>query len=136
MTDIKRARELLHEFKGDSYLSGPDVLLEVGQRAAAAGKKAALIRGTFAGSDDYVEIIRNSLTESGVDLVAEIRGARPNSPREDLFRIAENLRETDADVIVSFGGGSTSAAEKAAEVLSTLSGDIDVYFGTGLVTRA
>lgn len=41
MTDIKKARELLHEFKGDSYLFGPDVLSEVGQRVAAAGKKAA-----------------------------------------------------------------------------------------------
>ena len=136
MTDIKEAQELLHEFKGDSYLFGPDVLPEVGQRVAAAGNKAALIRGTFAGSDDYVEIIRNSLTESGVKLVAEIRGARPNCPREDLFRIAENLRETDADLIVSFGGGSTIDAAKTAEVLRTLNGDIDTYFGTGLVTRA
>jgi len=136
MTDIKKARALLHEFKGDSYLFGPDVLPGVGQRVAVAGKKAALIRGTFAGSDDYVEIIRNSLAESGVNLVAEIRGARPNSPREDLFRIAENLRETDADVIVSFGGGSTIDAAKAAEVLHTLNDDIDAYFGTGLVSEA
>jgi alcohol dehydrogenase len=136
MTDFKRAQALLHEFKGDSYLYGPDVLPEVGQKIAAAGKKAALIRGTFAGSDDYVEIIRSSLAESGVDLVAEIRGARPNSPREDLFRITENLRETDADVIVSFGGGSTIDAAKAAEVLRTLNDDIDMYFGTGLVTRS
>jgi alcohol dehydrogenase len=136
MTGFKKAQELLHEFKGDSYLYGPDVLPQVGQRVAAAGKKAALIRGTFAGSDDYVEIIRNSLAESGVNLVAKIRGARPNCPREDLFRIAENLRETDADVIVSFGGGSTIDAAKAAEVLRTLNGDIDAYFGTGLVTRA
>ena len=136
MTDFKKAQELLHEFKGDSYLFGQDVLPEVGEKVAVVGKKAALIRGTFAGSDDYVEVIRNSLTESGVNLVAEIRGARPNCPREDLFRIAENLRKTDADVIISFGGGSTIDAAKAAEVLRTLNGDIDVYFGAGLVTRA
>ena len=136
MTDFKKAQELLHEFKGDSYLFGPDVLPEVGQRVAAAGKKAALIRDTFADSDDYVDIIRNSLTESGVNLVAEIRGARPNCPREDLFRIAESLIETDADVIVSFGGGSTIDAAKAAEVLRTLNGEIDEYFGVGLVTEA
>ena len=136
MTDFKRARELLHEFKGNSYLFGPDVLPQVGHRAAAAGKKAAMIRGTFAGSDNYVEIIRKSLTESGVNVSAEIKGARPNCPREDLLRIAENLRETDADVIVSFGGGSTTDAAKAAGVLCTLGGDIDVYFGTGLVSGA
>jgi alcohol dehydrogenase len=136
MTDFTKAKELLHEFKGNSYLFGPDVLPQVGQRVAAAGKEAALIRGTFAGSDDYVETIRESLAESGVELVAEIRGARPNCPREDLFRIAESLRETNADVIVSFGGGSTTDAAKAAEVLRTLGGVIDTYFGTGLVTKA
>jgi alcohol dehydrogenase len=136
MADFNKARELLHEFKGDSYLFGPDILPKVGPKVAAAGKKAALIHGTFAGSDGYVEIIRNSLAESGVSLVAQIKGARPNSPREDLFRIAESLSETDADIIVSFGGGSTIDAAKAAEVLRTLGGDIDTYFGTGLVTEA
>ncbi len=136
MTDFKKAQKLLHEFKRDSYLYGTEVLPEVGKRIAASGKSAALIRGTFTGSDDYVEIIRNSLAESGIDFVAEIKGARPNCPREDLFRIAENLRETDADIIISFGGGSTIDAAKAAEVLHTLDGDIDNYFGTGLVSEA
>jgi alcohol dehydrogenase len=136
MTDFTKAKELLHEFKGNSYLFGPDVLPQVGQRVAAAGKEAALIRGTFAGSDDYVETIRESLAESGVELVAEIRGARPNCPREDLIRIVEGLKELDSDVIVSFGGGSTTDAAKAAEVLRTLGGVIDTYFGTGLVTKA
>jgi alcohol dehydrogenase len=133
--DFTRAKELLHEFKADSYLFGADVLPQVGQKVATAGTRAALIRGTFAGSDDYVETIGKSLAESGIELVAEIRGARPNCPRKDLFRIAETLRETDADVLVSFGGGSTTDAAKAAEVLRTLGGDIDTYFGTGLVTK-
>ena len=39
-------------------------------------------------------------------------------------------------MIVSFGGGSTIDAVKAAEVLRTLGGDIEDYFGTGLVTQA
>jgi alcohol dehydrogenase len=136
ITDFTKAKELLYEFKGDSYLFGPDVLPKVGSRVAAAGKKAALIRGTFAGSDDYVETICKSLAASGVELVAEIRGARPNCPREDLIRIGDGLKELDADVIVSFGGGSTIDAAKAAEVLRTLGGRIDSYFGTGLVTKA
>ena len=136
MTDFEKARALLHEFKGDSYLFGPDVLPRVGEEVAAAGKKAALVRDTFSGSDDYVGVIRNSLAKSGIDLVTEIRGARPNCPREDLFRIADQLKESEADVVVSFGGGSTIDAAKAAEVLRTLNGNIDAYFGTGLVTKA
>jgi len=136
MTDFEKARALLHEFKGDSYLFGPDVLPRVGEEVAAAGKKAALVRDTFSGSDDYVGVIRNSLAKSGIDLVTEIRGARPNCPREDLFRITDHLKESEADVVVSFGGGSTIDAAKAAEVLRTLNGNIDAYFGTGLVTKA
>ncbi|MHC4580440.1 MAG: iron-containing alcohol dehydrogenase [Planctomycetota bacterium] len=136
MTDFEKARALLHEFKGSSYLFGANVLPRVGERAAAAGKKAALVRDTFEGSDDYVAGIRNSLAASGVSLAAEIRGAGPNCPREDLFRIAESLKESNADVVVSFGGGSTIDAAKAAEVLRTLGGDIDEYFGVGLVTEA
>ena len=136
MTDFEKARALLHEFKGDSYLFGPDVLPKVGEEVAAAGKKAALVRDTFSGSDDYVGVIRNSLAKSGIDLVTEIRGARPNCPREDLFRITDQLKESEADVVVSFGGGSTIDAAKAAEVLRTLNDNIDAYFGTGLVTKA
>jgi alcohol dehydrogenase len=136
MSDFEEARALLNEFKGGSYLFGADVLDRVGAQAAAAGTKAALIRDTFDGSDDYVAVIRDSLAESGVDLAAEIKGAGPNCPREDLFRIAGSLGETDADVVVSFGGGSTIDAAKAAEVLRTLGGDIDEYFGVGLATQA
>ena len=136
MTDFEKARTLLHEFKGDSYLFGPDVLPGIGEEVAAVGKKAALVRDTFNGSDDYVGVIRNSLAESGVELATEIRGARPNCPREDLFRITDHLKESKSDVVVSFGGGSTIDAAKAAEVLRTLNGEIDEYFGTGLVTKA
>ena len=135
MTDFERARALLHEFKGNSYLFGTNVLSKVGQAVAAAGKNAALVRDSFSDSDDYVGIIRNSLAESAVNLVAEIKGAGPNCPREDLFRIADSLRGTEANVVVSFGGGSTIDAAKAAEVLRTLDGDIDEYFGVGLVTE-
>ncbi|MBW8039865.1 MAG: iron-containing alcohol dehydrogenase [Planctomycetes bacterium] len=135
MNDFQKGRALLSEFKGDSYSFGTNVLARVGEAAAAAGRKAALIRGTFNRSDDYVGIIRKSLAESGVSLIAEIKGARPNCPREDLFRIADSLRETQADVVISFGGGSTIDATKAAEVLGVLNGGIDAFFGTGLVTE-
>ncbi len=136
MTDFEKARVLLRQFKSNSYLFGTDVLTRVGEVAAAAAKRAALVRDTFSGSDDYVGLIRDSLAKSQISLVAEIKGAGPNSPREDLFRITDSLRETDADVVVSFGGGSTIDAAKAAEVLRTLNCDIDAYFGTGLVTKA
>ena len=69
-------------------------------------------------------------------VLGEIDGARPNAPLEDLARITAELKELDPDVLISFGGGSTIDAAKAAEVLRTLGGDIENYFGVGLVTQA
>ena len=135
MNDFEKARVLLDEFKGDAYLYGAGVLDGVGQVVASQGDKAALVRGTFSGSDDYVRTIGASLTAAGVELAAEIKGARPNAPREDVYRITDELQAVAPDVIVSFGGGSTIDAAKAAEVLRTLGGGIDEYFGVGLVTR-
>ncbi len=134
--DFEKARALLHEFKGDTYLSGVGVLPRAGRVVAAAGGKAALVRGTFGDSARWVDAIKETLACSKIDLVAEIKGARPNSPREDLFRIARDLTDSQADVAVSFGGGSTIDAVKAAVILRTLGGEIDAYFGTTLVSEA
>ena len=112
------------------------MLARAGAIAAAWGKRAVLVHSTFPGSDAFVQTIREALARSGMTLAGEIPGARPNAPREDLFRIADALKALDPDVILSFGGGSPTDATKAAEVLRTLGGEIDDYFGTGLVTAA
>jgi alcohol dehydrogenase class IV len=136
MDDFQRARALLRDFKGDAYLFGTDVLSNLGKRIVNIGNRAVLIRSTFPGSNDFVEIIKDSLQTSGLEVVSEVKGARPNCPREDLFRITEELRAVNPHILISFGGGSTIDAAKAAEVLAALGGQIDDYFGVGLVTDA
>ena len=133
--DFEKARRLLRRFKGDSYLCGHDVLARVGSVVRAVGREVALVRGTFQRSDEHVREIRESLNKAGVRLRAEINGARPNAPREDLARITREVREADPDLVVSFGGGSTIDATKAAIVLCALGGDIDDYFGLGEVSE-
>jgi len=134
--DFDKAGGLLREFKGNSYLFGTGVLPEVGGVVTRLGKRAALVRGTFPGSDECVKIIQASLAKAGVVLATPIKGARPNAPREDLFRITEELKKAEPDVLISLGGGSTIDATKAAEVLCTLGGRIDDYFGAGLISAA
>ena len=136
MSDLEKAKGLIGEFKGDNYVYGPGALRQVGRVAANLGARAALVRDTFPGSDNFVNTIRDSLASAGVQVIGEIQGAGPNAPREDLFRIADELKEIGPDVIISFGGGSTIDATKAGEVLRTLGGGIDEYFGTGMVTQA
>ena len=136
MIEFDRARALLRAFKGDSYVFGAGVLPTIGELAAGIGKKGALVREAFPGSDDFVGTLCASLARSGVDVAAQIEGARPNCPVEDLLRITDRLQAVEPDVMISFGGGSTIDATKAADVLRTLGGDINAYFGTGLVTEA
>ncbi|MBU8913688.1 MAG: iron-containing alcohol dehydrogenase [Spirochaetales bacterium] len=136
MNYYDKAERLLKEFKGDRYVYGPGILEKVGEVARSAGSRAALIRDAFPGSDESIAKIKDSLKAAGVEIAAEIAGAGPNAPREDLARITEEIADANPNVLVSFGGGSTIDATKAAEVLRTIGGDIEDYFGTGLVTAA
>ena len=136
MADLDKARALLREFRGDAYLFGQGALSPIGPRARRLGDAAALVRGTFPGSDAHVDEITRSLGDAGVSLVSVVKGARPNAPKDDVIRIAAALGQAEPKVVVSFGGGSTIDATKAADVLRVLGGDIGDYFGTGQVTRA
>lgn len=136
MSDFNKAQVLLNFFKGNNYIFGPGVLGKTGLAASAIGKKAVLIRATFPESDSFVSEIRESLFSTSVEICSEIHGAAPNCPREDLARITHVLNKVNPDVIISFGGGSTIDAAKAAEVLHTLGGEIEDYFGTNLVSEA
>ncbi len=134
MTDFDRAGVLLKRFKGETYANGFGVLNQAGPMAAALGRRAALVVDRFPGSDAHARTITGSLAAAGVTVAGAIQGAAPNAPLEDLARIHQELVRLNPDVIVSFGGGSTIDCAKAAEVLRTLGGAIEEYFGVGLVT--
>lgn len=136
MSNFNNARELLRQFKGETYLNGFGVLSQAGRVTAPLGRRAALVRDVFPGAEGFLESIAGSLRAAGVEVLGVIEGAQPNAPREDLARITAQLTELDAEVSVSFGGGSTIDAVKAAEVLRALGGAIDDYFGVGAVTKA
>jgi len=129
------ARILLDEFKGGRYVRGSGVLSRVGETARGQGTRAVLVRDTFPGSDEFARDIWDSLEKAGVAVLEEVAGAGPNAPREDVQRITERVKAAAPELLVSFGGGSTIDAAKAAEVLRTLGGEIDEYFGTGLVAK-
>ncbi len=134
MNDFDAAKKLMKDWKGDSYLYGDGVLDRIGPVVAKTAKKIALIYTEYPGVDAYVERIRKNLAAAGVKDISVIVGAAANAPREDLLRIADELKASGAEMVVSFGGGSTIDAAKAAEALRTLGGGVDEYFGTGLVT--
>jgi alcohol dehydrogenase len=131
-----KARSLIGEFKKDTYAYGPGTLVQVGGMTRDVGDRAVLVRPNHPGSETLTELVKGSMAEGGVELLGEVKGAAPNSPREDIRRIAGELTELDPNVVVCLGGGSNIDATKAAEVLRCLGGEIDDYLGTGRVTDA
>jgi len=125
------------------------VLDNVGRLARTLGENTLLVTCKDVWAQKYRETIMESLRKSGVSYEM-VLDAKPNAPREDLYRIALHAAVHKPRSIIAFGGGSTIDACKAASVLSTytpteisriLSVDwyvactIDPFFGTGMVTK-
>lgn len=140
MTLQERARQLLRDFKGDDYAFGLDVYDQVGAYAAGYGDTAFVISNTKH-CKEAVDKAITSLEKHGVKLAGGqvFLGARPNSPKEDVERMAQQILSFKADSLVVIGGGSAIDAAKAANVLATFADEnpvIESFFGTGLVTAA
>ncbi|MDH5362877.1 MAG: iron-containing alcohol dehydrogenase [Aigarchaeota archaeon] len=150
MNELEEARRTIREWKGDSYVFGQGVLDRVGELAATYGDTTLLVVSELA---DWIRRPLNTITDSldGSSVSYDIvLGARPNCPREDLYRIAFHAALHRPKSVVAFGGGSTIDAVKAAGVLASYSpaevrrvlgvdwdeaSSIDPYFGTGIVTK-
>lgn len=141
MNTIEKAYQLLKDWKGDSYVVGLGVLDQLGSLVTKYGKNVLLVS-----MDTYMKPLTDAAMESiraaggTVLLDRVVPGAKPNAPREDVYRLETYILHYHPDVVVALGGGSTIDACKAAIVLATLgtfSGpEIDPYFGTGIVTKA
>ncbi len=141
MSVIERAYELLREWKGEDYVVGMGVMDRLGGLVAKYGKNVLLVS-----MDTYLKPLTDAAMESirlaggRVILDKVVPGARPNAPREDVYRLETYILHYQPDVVVALGGGSTIDACKAAIALAALGSfsgpEIDPYFGTGLVSKA
>ena len=134
-----KAKNMLNDWKKGNYAFGMGVLDKVGDFAQKVGRSTMLVVtgwGTEEWTEPLVEDIKSFLRDENIDILDIIRGARANAPREDVYRIANQIGKKKPDSIVAVGGGSTIDAVKAASVLATLdSDDVETYFGQGLVTE-
>ena len=136
MNDLKeKARALIDEFKGKNYIYGIDCLHRVGQLSAPMGKKALLVTSLQKRDPKSYHDIFESLVESGLEITGPFPSAQPNSPKEDVSRIKEEILREKPDFVLAASGGSGIDATKAAIVLAILGGDTEDYFGIGKVTE-
>lgn len=130
-----KAQELIFEFKGDDYIFGPKCLDKVGKIISLTGENILLITNLHQRAKKNFNRIVTSLKSSGLVIVGHTLSARPNSPKEDVFRMAEAISASRPDSILIASGGSGIDAAKAAIVLANLEGDLEDYFGVGKVTE-
>jgi alcohol dehydrogenase class IV len=135
-----KAYELIDKFKGNSYTHGLDVLNKIGKLASEYGQKALLVANQTHQKNEIEKIVEY-LRENNVQLAGSriVPGSRPNTPREDVYRIESYILHYQPDCVIAFGGGSNIDCVKAANVLATVglhSPEIDDYLGTGLVSSA
>ena len=133
--DAKRAERLLREFKGDSYAFGENALQAIGRFAGRIGKNVAIVSGRTGRRSGIVDFVTEALLKRGSKVLGVLDGARPNTPREDVYRLAYQILKLGCDGVIAVGGGSCIDASKAALVLALYGGVIDDYFGTGKVTE-
>ncbi len=139
---VEKARKLLREFKADAYIHGMGCLERVDTLARGLGKRALVIASDADQEwmQKILERIRQSLVSSGAHLVSDryVPGARPNAPREDVYRIEAEILHFNPDYVVVVGSGSTIDAAKAANALATFgmtTNDLEDYFGVGKVSE-
>ena len=134
-----KAAALLKRFKGDSYVHGIGALDKIGEMTAQLGRRA-MLAGPVS-EDWFAPTLKQAvhlLDAAGVEVLEPVRGAGPNAPREDVYRLHGHILHKKPDVVVALDSGSGIDACKAACVLATLGdveAEIDPYFGVGQVTR-
>ncbi len=140
MDQFTKAYDLLINWKGDRYVFGLGVLPQLGTLAARFGRKVLVVSNTTY-LKPVADAVTASLRQAGLTLVTEtpVPDAKPNAPREDVYRIETYILHHRPDCVVAVGGGSTIDACKAAAMLATLgrqaTPEIDPYFGTGMATK-
>ncbi len=142
MDNFTKAYDLLKDWKGDSYICGLGCLEEVGRisKSYAGEGGSVLVVSNMTYMKSVADRVVAAIEKEGVSLAggAVCPDAKPNAPREDVYRITTYILQHKPAAVVAIGGGSTIDACKAASVLATLGAkvtpEIDHYFGTGKVS--
>lgn len=135
LEDFCRAKELLKKFKGEDYAFGDNALNRLEEYSGQLGRRVAIVSGLTAKRTGLLSKIVERLERGGIKIAGIISGARPNTPKEDVYRIAYQLLKISWDFVLAVGGGSCLDGVKAAMALASRGGIIEDYLGVGKVSE-
>ena len=133
---IKDAQDLLKDYKGRDYTFGIDCLGILGSYVREFGNSTLLIISSSDWAKSLRKKIVNILNKSGIKILEEVDTAAPNTPVEDVSRLADIIKKTNPDSITCVGGGSAIDCSKAANILASLDmqkDDLELFFGVDKV---
>ncbi len=133
MDSMQKAYTLLDHWKRNTYIHGMGVFERIGELAKPYGNRA-LVVGNPATMNKLGERLLSGLYPVSVEFA---EGAKPNTPKEDVYRIRDAILAQPIDMVIAVGGGSTIDAAKMAVALAALGASaVEPFFGTQLVTAA
>ncbi|MFO7957719.1 MAG: iron-containing alcohol dehydrogenase [Candidatus Brocadiia bacterium] len=136
MADLRaKARELIRDFKGDSYAFGPGAIEQSGDLAGRIGQDFLIVRGRSCEENGMLDGLKAAFDAAGLNIVGECLGAAPNSPVEDVERVRDEILAADPGAVVGLGGGSLIDAAKGSVTLASLGGTCEAYYGVDKVTQ-
>src|SRR5215207_3979533 len=110
---------------------GPGMLARVGELAAELGGRRVLLvtdHGIVAAG--HVERARNALQAAGLSVAVYDR-VRENPTTADVTRCVDMARQSESDLLIGLGGGSSIDTAKGCNFILTNGGEMKDYWGVG-----
>jgi len=133
---IAEAEKILKAWEPTRIHFGEGAALRVGEVVKRYGDRTLLIigKGSIKKPGALDRVIR-SLEKNSVSYEM-VEGVEPNPSKETVYRIVYHLLAGNFNSLLAIGGGSVIDAAKAAGILGTIKGgEIDDYFGVGMVSK-
>ena len=133
---MAEAEEILKAWKPTRIHFGEGAALRAGEVVKKYGDRILLVTGKGSiRKSGVLDRVLQSLAKHSVSYKM-VEGVEPNPSKETVYRIAYHLLAGNFASLLAIGGGSVIDAAKAAGILGTIKeGEIDDYFGVGMVSK-
>jgi len=136
---INQAGKLLKDYKGRKFSFGLGCLPDLAEFVLEYGSETLLIISQNEWAASLRKEVNLIFEKNKIDIIAETGTSKENTPREDVFALADLIRSVKPKSIVCVVGGSAIDCAKAANILAVLSSDnrnLEDFYGVGKVSEA